>query len=1342
MRRFLPLLTLCLLAGLALAPSPGRAGPAAQPLAPDAPAQGAAEPVVEASVHGSALLIRTIPGGQVLVELTDAEGEEKGSSAAIADEKGEARIQFGSYAVQDGNLIAISVGGNPVTMAPGDTLRILQVGAPPREIEIPNLTADVDVESDTVAGTGPAGAQIEAEIRSGDQVLSRSATVGSDGRWSIDVSDPGGADVLAVGSSEAQLSMRSADNYRFSTRAADFRSRLTMNANQIGGRASAGTQIALAIQTAEGQNLEYEPVMAVDGQWSLELGPSFGPGPIGPGPGQGPPSHRIAAGDQLTFTQTGGPMDADRSWTVTLPEIQLDVDPQSETVSGNGPADVQMGIEARSVWNEEADASATTAPDGSFSVDLSESVDLGPGWRVSAWWQTSEAALTVAGSAIIPVVQAGVDVPTLSGLAQPGQRITVTLSSSAGQQKSRQITRAGSDGRFGVQHRAPAGGGVMLLGGGIPAEQGDRIEVELTAGDPLVFTVPELTAVTNAISDTVSGSAPAGQRMRLEYRNQNAVEGQVAGDGSYTVDLTGRHDIAPGSRGRLTVFDDRGHTFYTSWAAPRLSLQIGTSQVGGVGAPGRQIEARLLAPDGSPVAEAETNVLDLSAQTQFGLGAEELAELQGSFFLSFTDIAGQPVPVQAGDTLRLYSGLEEVELTVPPLDGTVLVESDLVTGRSEPGRSLTIEALPFGGGRASVEVTADENGNFSHDFAGQPDLRYNDIVALSTDVEGHGVGRTITIPGLTLEMDASRLSGTIWRATRFILEARRDGTLLASAPGISSESGEFSAQLLDADGDPLPLREGDELSVTQITRQDGDPLRMTVPELTVSADVATDRVAGLATPGGRLVVLARGADSDFGISQAWPEIAGDGSWQADFIPGWDVAPGTAVAAQYRLPEGHVALRTYYVPQLRAQIGGPNVCGFTRPGGAVTAFLRDDDTSLASARARARYDGRFQAVLGNARGNLINTRGGQNIGADLGTGSVINLRLPQLDLDVDWQDATLTGSGPAEQMLEIQYPARRCMENLSFGGGFLFAILTRIGEDGQVQAGLPFTPLPGEGIELRMAREDGHESFLQLYRPLGRVFVETPRVTGLANAGADLSFELLDFDLQPKASALALSDANGGFEALLTNSTGDLVPMQPEDTLEISMSGSVVARIVVEPLSFDWSRGEPIIGSALPSRPVSLELLLEDGRVLSIPRVTSGNGQWSFTATEVPTRANWSLDDITAVRATIDTLDAHQIIFQTPGFEIDDPAPRPPTTRLYLPFLGNGAVTRAAWLAEPGQPDDAALPAAPSGVSLARWSIDAPAATANPTSDRGSLPGSIQDGFIHQDDGSTLWILKR
>jgi hypothetical protein len=1226
-------------------------------------------PVFEAAIYDGSLLYRTLPGAQLRFELLDAAGEAKDSSAAVADESGEVRAGFGSFFLASGDVAVIRLGGPPTIFEPGDTLRVAQAGAPTREIEIPDLTADIDVAADRIAGTGPAGATLQLEYGLAEATKSTEVIVDAQGRWSLDLAAPG-EDPLPPGS-RGSAGWTSPENYRFSARFGSFDATVGIGAGSLSGQASPGTEISLTVDTADGQTLEYGPAMAMgDSAWSLQLGGGGGNGPVGPGPGpgQGQPAHRIAPGDRLTFHQSGGPMAADRSWSLTVPAIELSIDAQANSASGVGPADAELLIRAESVWGELASRRLMTDADGSFRADFAETAKLGPGWRVSASW-AAEPALRVAHTQVISIVQAGIYTDGVSGLAAPGSTLTVTLKTLAGELRSRQVTQAGLDGSYRVQHSTPGGGG-FFAGPGLTSVPGNRLEVEMAAGDPLVFSLPEMTAVVDVISDTLRGTALPGSRIRMSLDSVpgGASYWATADDaGAYLFDLQGLEDLAPGSLGSITVIEPRGHAYVTSWAAPRLSAQLGQSSLGGTAAVGRSLLARLLAPDGSILAEAEAVPSDFG---DFPGDPGLLQGMMGSFFVDFVDVAGQPVMAQSGDSLLLISGDNEATLVLPQLDGTVFVESDLVTGRTEAGREVTVSAAPFGGGRRSARVIADETGAFSHGFEGQPDLRYNDAVGLGLTQAGHSVGRAITVPGLSLDLDASRLAGSLWPNTRFMLEARRGGTLLARSDGVSTAGGEFSTSLQDGSGEPLVLEEGDRLDLIPITRQAGAPLAMTVPELKITADPATDVVGGLATPGGELVVLARNADSVFALSQSWPTIAADGSWKADFIPGWDVAPGTAIVAQYRLPEGHLATRSHIVPLLRAEIGGPNVCGFATSGRAIHADLLEGGSTLASVGTKARFDGRFQAAFTGAGGALLTSQGGQSVAADLG-GVAAEVALPPLELSVDWQARRMSGKGPASTRFMVGMPARRCLEGEALDGGFQLGLLARTGPDGSFQAGLPLPIGPGEGFEITFIQPDGHQAYAQAWRALAQAYIGTDRVAGQSNSGAQVALELRDPNGDPRGWAEGLAGADGHFDLRLRDAAGEPVAIQANDFLGLEAGGDQ-AEILILPLDFDWSPGDPIVGTAPPSIEILLQLKLMDGRVLDIPRSVSGNGQWGFTAAEVPRRSSWNLDDVEAVRALLVTPAAHEIIFETEGFASEGPQPKPPLGGIFLPWLGRSA----------------------------------------------------------------------
>jgi hypothetical protein len=917
------------------------------------------------------------------------------------------------------------------------------------------------------------------------------------------------------------------------------------------------------------------------------------------------------------------------------------------------------------------DRKVTSDEAGNWTLDLSGTADLAPGWRASVIYRPLPEIKVVA-TQVIPYLEIGVHTDGLFGLAAPGTPVTATLYAPDGRQKSQSSARSSAAGEFRLKHGG--GGGFSPFGADVVrAEPGDRLELAFISGDPQVYTIPDVTASVDLEADSIEGVATPGASLWLRFDSPGGIPPMSAvaeRSGDYRFDLAGEANLAPGVSGRLLVRAGSAHAFSLPWAAPRLNLEIGSGEIAGTAAPGRSAEAQLFAPDGSLLGEAEAEVLDDTLLIP-DLDPELFASLSGSFTMEFLDVAGDPVPLEPGDRVRLTSGDNQAEAIVPAMDGVVFVDQGLVTGRTEPGRALDLSLRGFDGSFNQIALTADERGNFSHAWGAEIDLQYNDQVGLGTQVEGHSVIRALNVPGLFLDLDASLLSGSLRPEAAFRVSARRAGRLMAEGQGFASESGVFRLRLVDAAGAPIELKEGDQIEVAP-QGQAGERLTLLVPRLEIEADAQTDLISGNATPGGSLTILARDAlQGRFALSQAWPLIADDGRWAADLIPGWDVAPGTAVDAQYRLPVGHVVSRTHYEPLLRVEHSGPNVCGFAPPGGDLQAQLSDASGSmLAQTDGRAGMDGRFQLGF-DADGADVDPdglrilEGGQRVDAMLG-GVRASVALPELDIAIDWQSGRISGTGPADTFFEIAFPAQRCIERVGGGDFFGFAMLSRTGPDGAIQGGLPIPVQPGEGIEMSFIQPDGHLAYRQFYRLLGEVFVDTERVRGMTVGGGLVQARLMGPGGDLRAEVEGRADADGQFDLRFLDAGGEPIAIAAGDNVTLSAGGESPS-VRVETLGFDWSRGDRVVGEAPAGRPLQLDLKLEDGRLRSIEREADENGRFSFDVDELPPRGGWTLDDIVGLRLTMMVGGGHRIIAQTEDFDAPAVAPEPegPST-IFLP----------------------------------------------------------------------------
>ena len=1155
--------------------------------------------------------------------------------------------------------------GGPAAVQPGDTVRIAQSGRRPLEIIVPALSATVDAVADRLSGTAPAGANVsilaQLELTGPDgAVLWRDvptqAVAGPDGTWSADLRAEG-VD-LPAGRTRGRAWIETVDHDRFFARFNDTRLDATLGAYEVRGLATPGHRVRGTIAHTDGSTTTL-PERAVIGDGAFSLG-AAGFGRFASPP---PDARPLRVGDRIELKVSGTDGGEVATLALVLPGIAVSIDTSADLVRGTAPADTNVRVEATSLDGVQSVRVARTGADGAFAADFRGTVDLGPGWLAKVSVEPSPS--TSAGAvAVVPQARVGVGLTSVRGLAEPGTPITVTLRGPNGAQRRMEPGLAGATGSWTVNLADFVPGGDDE----VEVRAGDRIEITSIDGDPVVANVPTLTALADADTDSVGGTAPPGARLRVVAAGRS-VTATADGSGRWTASFAGSLDVAAPMGGEVWLADG-AFAFYTTWSVVRLNVELGGNFVTGNGPRGRAIDAVLRDADGKVVATAHGRVFDRLA---FG-GAEVIiigAE-QDSFYLDFLDLTGASVPIEAGDVLQVTAGDQTVSFVVPALDGAVFVADDVISGRTRAGATVRIRVQRDDAPAAEATTTAGADGTFSHRFAPGVDLLYNDFVQLEADVSGHRVSRYVGSPGIQVDLDRNTVQGQIAPDARVRIEVKRGGAVLAGVESQTGPLGFYFEMLSGAAGRPLSLRQGDVVTVTAI-EPSGTALTMTLPELTVDADEAANTVGGRATPGGSLAVLANDqvGDSALGFGQAWPEIVPSGTWQADFVPALRVRPGLAVNAQYRTPEGHIALRTRIVPLLSAEHGGANVCGWSAPSGAVRAELRDVAGRVKGngTTEGAWWDGAFHAVLRDGAGAAVTSATSETVSADL-SGTAVQVALPGLDVAMDWTTRRLTGTVPRGVAPEIQFPALRCGGNLDVNGSSIrvgFRLRFGASPDGRVDSEIPLPIEAGQGFEIALRTAGGHRVFKQFWRSQVEAYLATPRAAGTTNSQAAVTLTLKGADGTVKGTAIGAADPSGRFDLMLRDAAGEPVAIAAGDTLT-AVGGGDSAIVPIDALSFDWSPGGAVSGLAPAGRDLRLTLRLADGRRLSVPRTADANGRWAFTADEVPVRGGWTLDDVTAVRVALRTAGGHNIIDQSSGFEAPDEPPAERGGVIYLPAL--------------------------------------------------------------------------
>ncbi len=1264
--------------------SPAATMGSAVPATVHGPVQSA-EPVLEVDLYGAGLALRTLPGTAVKAELRRG-AEVVDSAGGAADAAGLARLTWGSYLLGDGRA-AISLGGSPTSIRPGDQLRILRRGGAPLVVDVPLLTANVDAAADRISGQGPAGATVSFSLSaSGGAAQAFEAVVDAGGQYRLDLA--GRLDLPEEGLS-GQLTWLSGESYRFRLALANLEAEAVLAAELLRGRAMPGRRVSAQVERSGAAARGFGPVFAdAGGTWRLPLGGGDGRMVVGPEP-QEPPL-RLQAGDRLRLAVADPTRGLTQTLELALPDLSLSLDVGQARAHGRAPAGAALTLRLRDPRGTLSELPAAADAAGLVDVDLGAVANLAHGWTAQLVWRSAP-GLRAAATAVVPIQRLDVGGGQVWGLAAPGTVITATLGGPGGQVKGLGQGRADDQGAWRARFAPPGGPGPFF--GQLAAQPGDTVTLESIAGDPILLTVPPLDAEADLAADRLSGRSAPGFQVSLLPEAPGAAPLVTTADaeGRFSFDLAGQVDLRPGLGLRLEAAGRPGQVFGRGWVALAVTVDLGEGGLSGRATPGTLLEAQLLDGTGALVASVRTTAQDFSGLDLPADLVASLGLLSGRFSSAFVDVAGQTVRPRSGDRLRLTAGDQVVALAITDLDGAAFVEDDLVTGQAAPGQKLQIQLRPYGGAPLTVDVQADAQGRFRHDFHGQADLAYNDAVGLFVDLGGHALRRTLSIPGLTVDLSRGQVSGAAAPGARLALDLRRQGQTLLQQALTADARGGFQLELPDA----VTLRAGDQLELRQLEPV-GDALRLTLPELTVDADRARNRISGRAPLGGDLTVAAGSAlQEDFAISQDWPAIQADGSWTADLVPSWHLEPGTQVQARYRLATGHVVIRRAVVPLLRAEMGGPNACGLGAVRSAVGAeLLASDGRRLSRGEGRTDSLGRFRLSLADAAGALLRSAAGQRMVTEIG-GEVLTVDLPELALTPNWEQGLLQGRGPARSTVFLQWPARRCLEGLQRGAGFVGLMATETDDDGRFTTGLP-SLAAGQGFDLYVPLPNGHQVFRQIYRSLLQVHIDSDRVAGTANSAAALRADLRRAGAAT-ASGSAVADGDGRFGIGLQGPDGASARIQAGDVVALDTDGQV-ATVTVPTLGFDWSRGEPVAGEAPAGTIVTLGLRLADGRRLDLRRETDSAGRWRFAAAEVPPRGGWTLDDITAIRATVTVAGGHQVIAQTDGFEAPDrPAPDPSAggRRIFLPRavqpvgragqVGSGAAPERGLLESPVAP---------------------------------------------------------
>ena len=870
--------------------------------------------------------------------------------------------------------------GNPVYIQANDTVEVS--ASPTIVVPVVPLSGQVNATTNVVSGSGPANASLSVEM--GGYHLP--AITDSSGAFSVDFT---GVYDIRPGD-RARIRYINAEGHEVFLENIPAPYVWVRKDTNWGGGAVALGNAPVTVVLKTGTTVKATAVLTsgIDGEFSFDLYSASGV--LVP----------IVTGDTLVVTCGGTTM------TLPIPTLTAQVNPASDTVTGQAPAAGEM------LRVELYDASGfpmgqkTVTADGSGAYTAGNpwgttNYDLRAGWRALITYINPDGnQVTLEATAPVVYVRGNASGYTsrnrVSGYATPYAPITVTVTR-GGSTIGSAFATADWAGWFDVSLYDGTGALLDIQGG-------DMVKVTGSAIGTMTVNVPTINATAYAVTDTLEGTiAPAGSSLKVVY-------------GSYVKPVT-----SDGTTGAFSA----GNPFYDSGGNPvNVNFSAGDwVDVHYVDANGHWVYQRFTAVDptvsaaqiyarwdGSsvkpyavsgyaPVANAPVNlVLKRGGVT---IGFATTTSTSGRWFsASLLDMAGQNVSILAGDVIELTSGGTTVSFTVPDLTAAYNPASQTLFGTGPANKSLYWWTDWWSG-----TVTTGPDGVYFVDLSGWEGsygyVRY-------TDASGNRVYTEWARPYIWVRENGNEVYGRVGAFNApVVVTLKSGGTTRATATTTSYYDGWFSVYLLNAAGQPAIIAAGDTVEVVAA------PSAIVVPvaPLSLAVDLANDRITGVGPAGAQLDVYAGGA---------WRYPTADavtGAYTADFAGLRDIRPGDWLRVNYWNEAGNYGIWLgYYAPLVRVNATANIVDGYATPNAPVSLALRRSGSTVATASASTNADGFFSAFFTDAAGAVVDIRAGDVV--DVTASPTNSITVPALTASLNPATNVVSGSGPANSLVRV------------------------------------------------------------------------------------------------------------------------------------------------------------------------------------------------------------------------------------------------------------------------------------------------------------------------------------
>ena len=596
----------------------------------------------------------TVPEATVTITVTGS--GVKGTASTVANEEGQYWTE-------------VYTNGEWVDIVPGDTV-IAEAAGRTATVDIPDpFTAEIDVDTDTVYGQGPAGAELRVDVYGyGDKWV----TVEPDGSWSVWFGDRGDLQAGDRGEVDYYTDEGHVVQVRFYGPHLWFRANYT--GDWVDGSTSPdatvwitatdglGTLKGTCSTTARSDGWFGGVDLWLDGQRT-----------------------DLVPGDVITATSSDGSIAS-----TTLITIEGAMDVEADTISGQMFGGIFPAKGRLDFWQRASDQwfswDFPVAGDGSYLIDLSGQLDVQNGDEAQVWYiapDDNRPGIEV----YAPFLQANVNQSHdwVNGDATPEATVYVTVT------RNSEVIGTGED---------YTGGGTGFhidpedeWGHRTDIRVGDVVEVATSEGLTATISVITMTAGVDADADTVSGqildvSYPADVQVEVWEEGGPDQETSTDGSGNYSVTFD-RFDIKDGHWVAIWYVRPDGHRVGIVRCALRIGTNIDNDDVWG-----------------DTISEATVS-MTLTGSSVKGVATAQ-ADKDGRYWTEFFS-DGQEVDILFGDTIYAEVEGKTATLQLIALSANTDVANDEIYGIAPPNLNVWVEVWDYGG----KWTTSDESGYYN-----------------------------------------------------------------------------------------------------------------------------------------------------------------------------------------------------------------------------------------------------------------------------------------------------------------------------------------------------------------------------------------------------------------------------------------------------------------------------------------------------------------------------------------------------------------------------------------------------------------------------------------------------